>query len=528
MNRRRIISSCLATILFLFFLVAPSLFAELINEGSFENSPETSTWEEFNFTPCNPTGIGDWSGVDGAPANFDGQQSLWVGGTCNNIVRINGAQQSMTLQENAALLSFWFNPIKNTPDPLNFDRAIVSIDDNEVWDLDVNGVTNPTGWNNALVDISQYAGQTVSLSLEIRQNNDSRVANVFFDYIEILHPTVGINQLITPSGEDTFSVEITLENSGDTVLNNLTVSNSSFAECDRAVGSLPDLAPGESTTYSCEATGVAAEVENTATVQATATEIAYPVEASHTATPSDLNPLLTLTVEPEAVSVSEGEAVSFSLTLINSGNVALTEVQIASAQATNCNFALDPLAVGETAVSNCTYTPSQSGTITFTATAVEPTTNREAFVETTVDIEVSPVIPPSFPTYTQYIPIVANNFINHDPLGEPNDVCDQAFPLKANQTSEFLAEDIDDWYTFTLDATNDVTINLTNFVPIAGQITVWHGTCQSLSFRGQNGNFATAKSINLSNQPAGTYYVWVINDGPINTFDKYALSILTP
>lgn len=528
MNRRRIISSCLATILFLFFLVAPSLFAELINEGSFENSPETSAWEEFNFTPCNPTGIGDWSGVDGAPANFDGQQSLWVGGICNNIVRINGAQQSMTLQENAALLSFWFNPIKNAPDPLNFDRAIVSINDNEVWDLDVNGVTNPTGWNNALVDISQYADQVVTLSLEIRQNNDFRVANVFFDYIEILHPSVGINQLIIPAGENTFTVEITLENNGDTVLNNLSVTNSSFAECDQAVGSLPDLAPGVSTTYSCEVINATADVENTATGQATATEIAYLVEASHTASTTDLNPLLTLTVDPEAVAVSEGDPVSFSLTLTNSGNAALAEVQIASTQASDCNFSLDSLAVSETAVSNCTYSPSQSETIIFAATAVEPTSSREAFVETAVAIEVLPVVPPSFPTFTQYIPIVANNFINHGPLGEPNDICDQAFPLTVNQTNEFLAEDINDWYTFTLDATNNVTINLTNFVPIAGQITVWRGSCQNLSFLGQNGNFATAKSINLSNQPAGTYYVWVINDGPLNTFDKYAVSILTP
>ena len=98
-------------------LVAPSLFAELINDGSFEADPESSTWEEFNSTPCNPTGIGDWSSFENAPENFDGQQSLWVGGTCGGIfVRNNGARQSISLEENAALLSFWFNPVKINPE----------------------------------------------------------------------------------------------------------------------------------------------------------------------------------------------------------------------------------------------------------------------------------------------------------------------------------------------------------------------------------------------------------------------------
>ncbi|MAT98163.1 MAG: hypothetical protein CL608_13545 [Anaerolineaceae bacterium] len=531
MTRRRIVPSCIAAILFLllFLLVTPSLFAELINDGSFENSPETSAWEEFSSTPCNPTGIGDWSAVGNAPANFDGQQSLWVGGTCGGVfVRNNGARQTLSLQESAALLSFWFNPVKVNPELVNSDRAIVSIDGTTVWDLDVNGQEELDGWNNAIVDIGQYADQTITLSLEIRQGFDPNTANVFFDYIEILHPAVVIDQLITPTSEDRYAIEITVTNNGDTDLKNFMVTNSNFANCDRGVGSLPDLASGDSTTYSCEATDTADNVENTATVQATATEIEYPVEASHTASASDLTLLLTLAIEPGSISVPEGDAVQFSLSLTNNGSTPLTEVQISSAQVANCNFTLDSLAVSETAVSTCIHTPSQSGTIIFTATAVEPTAGREVSVETAVTIELLPTDPPSFPTYTQYIPVVTNNFINHSPLGEPNDVCDQAYPLATNQAREFLAEDIHDWYTFTLDSPSNLTVSLTNFVPIAGQITIWQGTCQNLTFLGQNGDFATTKSITLTNQTAGTYYVWVINDGPVNTNDKYGLSVMTP
>ncbi len=525
MNRRRTIPSCIVTFLFLFFfLVAPSLFAELINDGSFENMP--SDWSTVNNTPC--PSIGNWSNVAGAPASFDGQQTLWVGGVCNNIPRNNGARQSISLQENAALLSFWFNPIKNTPDPLNIDRALVSVNGTEVWDLDVNGETNPTGWNNAVVDISQYADQTVSLSMEIRQNVDNSIANVFFDYVEIFHPAIEISQVIAPAGENSFDIEIFVENSGDTILDNLAVTNSSFVECNRAAGSLPDLEPGESTTYSCDVTSTATEVENTATVQATTTEIEYLVEASHTASVSNLNPLLTLTAEPETVTVSEGDDVSITLTLSNDGNSNLTGLHIGSAQTASCNFTLGSLAVAETAVFTCTFIPSQSGIIIFTATAVEPLSGREVSGERGVTIELLPIDPPTFPTFTQYIPVVANDFINHTPLGEPNDVCDQAYPLATNQVREFLAEDIHDWYKFTLDSSSNLTVNLTNFVPVAGQITIWRGTCQSLTYLGQNGDFATTKSISLTNQPAGTYHVWLINDGPQNSNDKYTLSVLVP
>jgi hypothetical protein len=231
---------------------------------------------------------------------------------------------------------------------------------------------------------------------------------------------------------------------------------------------------------------------------------------------------------PATVNVPEGEPVQISLTLTNNGNRGLTQVQIASVQATNCNVAVGALAVGATAVSTCTYTPSQSGTIVFTATAVEPTTGRGASAETAVTIKLLPTDPPSFPTFTQYIPVVTNNFINHTPLGEPNNACDQAFPITTNQTYQFLAEDSYDWYTFTLQTTKSITVNLTNFVPVAGQITIWRGTCQNLTFLGQDGDFATTKSINLSNQPAGTYYIWVINDGSPNANEKYGLSVAAP
>jgi hypothetical protein len=529
MKRQRILLARMMTIGILLLFITPTLFAELLNDGSFENRP--SDWEEYYNTTCNAVSIGNWVSAGGPPA-VDGQQTFWAGGACGDgVVANNGARQEITFQPDAALLSFWYFPFKAAPDPNSNDLAIVAFDDIPIWELNVDGITSPTGWNNAIINIEQFADQTNTLSIEMQQNSDSAIAHVFFDYIEVFHPAIEVSQVISPAAmllNSDFSVEISVENSGDTFLNNISVSNTVFSDCDREVGTLPDLDLGESVTYICDVTNATVNMENTAVASATTTEIEFVVEASNVASPVIINPLLSLTVDPESISVEEGETITFILTLTNNGNSTLTNVQIASPQVTGCNLALGSLGASETAVFNCTYTPRNSETITFDATAMEPATNTEVSTETAVFIEILPIVPPSIPIFTQFIPLVVNNFINHNALGEPNNSCAAAFPISINQSANFLAEDINDWYGFTLNSPSDLTVNLTDFIPIAGQITLWRGTCNSLTLIGQNGDFSTEKSINVSNQPAGTYYIWLISDGPINFTNLYELSIETP
>ncbi|WP_420644122.1 hypothetical protein [Candidatus Leptofilum sp.] len=514
-------------------IITPIIFAEPINDGSFENIP--SDWEEFFSTPCPLSGIGDWSDIDEeAPQNIDGEQTLWVGGACGPsplIIRNNGARQSIPLAENAALLSFWFYPLKRDPGPPNIDRAVVTIDDEEIWSLIVDGINNPTGWNNAIIDITEFADQTVSLSLAMQQNIDGSIANVFFDAIEVFHPDTTISQAISSTAVlegEPFTVEITIENSGDTVLENIAVTNTDFADCDQTAGSLPALEPGESLNYSCDVDSAIANQTNTATVQATTTTIEYLVEANHTIDVAIVNPLLTLTVTPDQASIREGEQLFFTITLTNNGSASLDEVTINSEPDTGCDLFLDTLAVGQTAVFNCTYIPRVSGTILFTATGLETVTNSEVATATAVSIELLPIDPPTSPGSNIYLPLMLNNYLSQNALGEPNDACSQAYPIETNQAYKFLAENTHDWYQFSLNGQTDVTIKLTEFVPIAGQITVWRGSCGNLTLLGQNGDFSATKTISLSNQPTGIYYVWLINDGGVNLSDQYSLNITTP
>ncbi len=139
-----------------------------------------------------------------------------------------------------------------------------------------------------------------------------------------------------------------------------------------------------------------------------------------------------------------------------------------------------------------------------------------------------PVLPPTVPVFNLYLPAAGKNLVSQDALGEPNDICQQSYPVSINEAGQFLAEDVDDWYRFTLNSTSDLTILLIDFAPVAGQITLWRGDCQNLVLIGQNGDFATQKSVNLTNQPPGEYHIWLINDGPLNATSKYTLLATTP
>ena len=238
----------------LLLVITPQLFASLLNDGSFENNP--SDWEEYYNTTCNAISIGDWSSIHGDPP--DGQQTFWAGGICQNgVLANNGIQQNITFQSDAALLSFWYYPQNALPSTENNDLAIISFDDTTIWELQVDGLTPLPSWNNALIDITQFADQTGNLSIEMQQNSDPAYAEVFFDFLEILHPSITVSQLISPEAmllNSDFSVEVTVTNSGDTFLSNISVTNDLFLDCDRAVGILPNLDVGESVTYSCDVT----------------------------------------------------------------------------------------------------------------------------------------------------------------------------------------------------------------------------------------------------------------------------------
>lgn len=111
--------------------------------------------------------------------------------------------------------------------------------------------------------------------------------------------------------------------------------------------------------------------------------------------------------------------------------------------------------------------------------------------------------------------------------GEPNNACGQAHYISPGVTLAYLAEDSQDWYTFELPSGGDVAVELRDFVPLEGQIAAYRGeSCSATTFIANNGDSTVDKMLNLGPQPAGRYYLFVGNDGPLNNNDYYSLTIV--
>jgi hypothetical protein len=137
----------------------------------------------------------------------------------------------------------------------------------------------------------------------------------------------------------------------------------------------------------------------------------------------------------------------------------------------------------------------------------------------------TPTITPS-PTATiiPFTTVFMPTFSFNSSAGEPNNNCQEAFNILPVVVHQFYPNDTSDWYQFQLESGGNLTVVLTNFVPLAGQLAVYRGSkCGNAVFLESNGDFSGNKSVNLGIQPAGHYFIFVSNDGPLNNVTPYNL-----
>jgi hypothetical protein len=161
----------------------------LISDGDFENA--TSAWFEVDNTGCTPW-IGDWSSIVGIVA-YHGSQYFWAGGYCG-AANSNSATQSLLVPASTPVLSFYYQAARTDADGTTNGVAYVKVNGTSVWSLSMVQANNTTSWVKVSVDLSAYAGQTVSLALGA-DNVGTGVGNVFFDYLEWNAPACSPNAL---------------------------------------------------------------------------------------------------------------------------------------------------------------------------------------------------------------------------------------------------------------------------------------------------------------------------------------------
>lgn len=248
----------------------------------------------------------------------------------------------------------------------------------------------------------------------------------------------------------------------------------------------------------------------------------------HTVNQLALVPSLAASLTAVPLTLPEpGGLVTFALHIQNTGPFTLTlsaMVDDAWGSLHGQGSCLLPQTVGINDQYACAYNGAVSGqmgeVITHTAVVTGTTTNSLIAVNSaTASVTITTPVDP--PDDMIYLPVV----LSPDLYGEPNNSCNDAHPLVLNQPGSFLAEDTNDWYAFTLPVASHVQVVLANFVPAVGQITVWSGNCADAQLIGHDGSRNTDRVLDLGMQPAGPYYIWLINDGPTNMTDFYTLTV---
>jgi hypothetical protein len=192
--------------------------------------------------------------------------------------------------------------------------------------------------------------------------------------------------------------------------------------------------------------------------------------------------------------------------------------------------------VPDTATPTATLTPpaTVTGTPPVTPTATVTVTGTPLATATEGPTPTVTATPTATPTMTATLPaptgfpvfVPLSVFMNGPGREEPNNSCSEAFAVATNFTHEFLADDRHDWYTFVLPADASLSISVTNFTPLIGQLAAYRGESCTSSILLQNyGLPGMTKSLTLGQQPAGRYFLYVSNDGAYNDEEPYELTI---
>src|SRR5204863_443649 len=157
------------------------------------------------------------------------------------------------------------------------------------------------------------------------------------------------------------------------------------------------FAPGDSVSYDCSLAGVSASFTNTAVATGT-DETDQDVTAQDSADVRVINPHITIL---KTQTVNNGGTATFTITVLNPGDVTLSNVVVTDALSPNCNKTIGTLAPGQSVSYKCTrpnvtksftnvaVATGQAGSTTLTAQDSARVTARAPFVPKVVPKVVS-------------------------------------------------------------------------------------------------------------------------------------------
>jgi len=158
----------------------------------------------------------------------------------------------------------------------------------------------------------------------------------------------------------TATFSITVINDGDSVLTNVVVTDALAPGCARTQADIPALAsmaPGATVTYSCTLANVTSSFTNVAVATGTppvGPNVTAQDTAAVTAVAPATHPAITIVKNPKSQTVTSGGTATFTITVTNTGDVALTNVTVSDALSPNCDKTIGTLNPGQSTSYTCT------------------------------------------------------------------------------------------------------------------------------------------------------------------------------
>ena len=185
-------------------------------------------------------------------------------------------------------------------------------------------------------------------------------------HVTVIHPAITVSktphtQTVAFAGTVTFTIGV--KNTGDSVLTDVHVTDAQAPGCARTKADIPQLAsmaPGDELSYSCTVSNVLANFTNVATAIGTppvGPDVSSTDSAAVTVGPPPppvTHPAISIVKNPKSQTVTTGGTATFTITVTNTGDVALTNVAVTDALSPNCNRTIGTLNPGQSVSYTCT------------------------------------------------------------------------------------------------------------------------------------------------------------------------------
>ena len=237
----------------------------------------------------------------------------------------------------------------NAPHP---GTATFEPGDTYSYDCSKSGVTADFT-NTAVVTGTPPAGEDVTAQ-------DSADVDVISPHISVVKSPD--SQTVVSGQTATFTIQVI--NDGDVTLTNVVVSDALAPGCARTKADIPGLASmppvpaaGSTITYSCTLANVTSSFTNVATATGTpplGPDVSSQDTAGVTVVQPVTHPAISIVKDPNSQTVTSGGTATFTITVLNTGDVTLTDVAVTDQKSPNCNRAIGTLAPGQSVSYKCT------------------------------------------------------------------------------------------------------------------------------------------------------------------------------